>query len=143
MEWFLQQMHDLQQKAFAIYFEEKLFIRNIFTEMSFRVATSSHISHKPFLPANSDKVRDNDHFTGEFRGAAQNKCNLALRRTGRIPVFFHNFLGYDSHIITKALNKFGGEEIRVIGQGMEKYLTITSGKHIFFKDSLQFMEASL
>ena len=31
----------------------------------------------------------------------------------------------------------------MIGQGMEKYLTITLGKHIVFKDSLQFMGASL
>ena len=38
---------------------------------------------------------------------------------------------------------FGGEEIRVIGQGMQKILTITLGKHIVFKDSLHFMGASL
>ena len=143
VEWFLQQMFDLQQKAFAIYFDDKRFIRNIYSEMCFRVATSCHICHKQFLPDNSDKVRDHDHVTGEFRGAAHNNCNLALRRTCRIPIFFHNFRGYDSHFITKALNKFGGEEIRVIGQGMEKYLTITLGKHIVFKDSLQFMGASL
>ena len=143
MECFLQQMIDLQQKAFAIYSDDKRFIRNIFTEMCFRVATSCHIFHRPFLPDDSDKVRDHDHVTGEFGGAAHSKCNLAPRRTFRIPVFFHNFRGYDSHFITKALNKFGGEEIRVIGQRMEKYLTITLGKHIVFKYSLQFTWASL
>ena len=31
----------------------------------------------------------------------------------------------------------------MIAQGMEKYLTITLGKHIVFKDSLHFMGASL
>ena len=93
-------MFDLQQKAFAIYFDDKQFIRNIYTEMGFLVATSCHICNKPFLPDNSDKVRDHDHVTGEFRGAANKNCNLALRRTCRIPVFFHNFRGYDSHFIT-------------------------------------------
>ena len=34
-------------------------------------------------------------------------------------------------------------EIRVIGQGMEKYLTLSLGKYLVFKDSLQFLGSSL
>ena len=34
------------------------------------------------------KVRDHCHFTGEFRGAAHNLCNLKMRVVKKIPVFF-------------------------------------------------------
>ena len=42
-----------------------------------------------------------------------------------------------------ALKDFEGVEIRVIGQGMEKYLTLSLGKYLVFKDSLQFLGSSL
>ena len=44
-------------------------------------------------------VRDHCHWTGKFRGAAHQKCNIMFRKTHQIPVFFHNFSGYDSHHI--------------------------------------------
>ena len=39
------------------------------------------------------KVRDHDHWTGQYRGAAHSGCNLALRKTRKIPVIFHNLTG--------------------------------------------------
>ena len=39
------------------------------------------------------KVRDHDHWTGEYRGAAHSGCNLALRKICKIPVLFHNLSG--------------------------------------------------
>ena len=142
MESFLQQMFDLQQKAFAIYFDDKRFIRNIYT----RCASESRPPATSATNNSSLTIMTRLGITTtsrEFRVAAHNKCNLALRRTCRIPVFVHNFRCYDSHFSTNALNRFGGEEILVIGQGMEKCLTITMGKHIIFKDSLEFMGANL
>ena len=88
------------------------------------------------------KVRDHDHVTGEYIGPAHNNCNLRAKQTYKIPIFFHNFRGYDGHFITKALRNFAERKIRVIGQGMEKYLTLTLD-HLVFKDSLMFLGASL
>ena len=51
------------------------------------------------------KVRDHDHWTGDFRGAAHSGCNLLYRRLKKIPVFFHNLCGYDEHIIFETIPK--------------------------------------
>ena len=39
------------------------------------------------------KVIDHDHWTGKYRGAAHSGCNIALRKTRKIPVIFHNLTG--------------------------------------------------
>ena len=44
----------------------------------------------------ADRVRDHDHLTGAFRGAAHSNCNLQWRinpKTICIPVFMHNLKG--------------------------------------------------
>jgi len=89
------------------------------------------------------KVRDHDHLTGKYRGAAHSLCNLQLQQTMRIPVFFHNFRGYDSHIICRATEQFPTTKINIIGQSYEKYLTLGFGKNTVFKDSFQFMGYAL
>ena len=38
----------------------------------------------------TDKVRDHCHFTGNYRGAAHNSCNLQCRKPMILPVIFHN-----------------------------------------------------
>ena len=70
-------------------------------EREYRRATTCHICNDEFTEdhVKGYKVRDHCHFTGEFRGAAHNICNLNLRTVKKIPVFFHNLGGYDSHII--------------------------------------------
>ena len=47
-----------------------------------------------------EKVRDHDHLTGKYRGPAHNKCNLNCRKEKQmfVPVYFHNFSGYDCHL---------------------------------------------
>jgi len=42
-----------------------------------------------------------------------------------------------------ALSKFPGHKLRIIGQGMEKYLTLSFGDYLVFKDSLMFLHGSL
>ena len=50
-----------------------------------------------------DRVRDHCHFSGKFRGAAHNKCNLQYKAPKFIPVVFHNLSGYDAHLFIKKL----------------------------------------
>ena len=109
----------------------------------------------------NDKVRDHCHFTGKFRGAACNSCNLKLRRQNNISVFFHNLSGYDSHLFIKKLGTPEEKEnIDCIPSNEQKYIsfskTIITGQYknkegetkdktfkIIFKDSLKFMSSSL
>ena len=47
------------------------------------------------------KVRDHCYFTGRYRGAAHNSCNLKYKKPNFTPVVFHNLSGYDSHLFIK------------------------------------------
>ena len=53
----------------------------------------------------NDKVRDHDHLTGKYRGSAHNKCNLIAKQnqSSFVPIYFHNFSGYDCHLIFEYL----------------------------------------
>jgi hypothetical protein len=97
----------------------------------------------------SYKVRDHDHFSGRYLGAACNKCNLARRiKKPMLPVVFHNLRGYDMHHILKhAISKFDHWNLSCIPQSSEKFLSlrayIKGGATLVFLDSLQFLNASL
>ena len=52
---------------------------------------------------NNDKVKDHCHFTGKYREAAHNLCNLRYKVPKNIPVIFHNGSTYDYHFIIKEL----------------------------------------
>ena len=47
------------------------------------------------------KVRDNCHYTGKYKGAAHNICNLRYKTPKEIQIVFHNGSTYDYHFIIK------------------------------------------
>ena len=51
------------------------------------------------------KLRDHCHFTGKYRGAPHNICNLRFNIPNEITVVFYNGSNYDYHFITKELAK--------------------------------------
>ena len=70
------------------------------------------------------KVRDHCHFTGEYRGAAHNECDLKCKKPLILPVIFHNLQGYDSHLFIKQLAKISGD-FSCIPSTEEKYITFS------------------
>ena len=78
-------------------------------EKDFKSAKVCHICEQDFgvyeKTGEIFKVRDHCHFTGKYRGAAHNQCNLKCRKTLILPVVFHNLQGYDSHLFIKQLPK--------------------------------------
>ena len=94
----------------------------------------------------NDKVRDHCHFTGRYRGAAHNSCNLNYKKPNFTSVVFHNLSGYDSHLFIKNLG-FSEGNINCIPNNEKKYISFTkriqTGHQIRFIDSLKFVPTSL
>ena len=99
------------------------------------------------------KVRDHCHYTGKFRGAAHNICNLRYV-IKKIPIVFHNGSTYDYHFIIKKLAEEFKGEFECLGENTEKYITFSvpikkddNSKKITYKlkfiDSYRFMQSKL
>ena len=85
-------------------------------------ATTCWICFKKFTEED-DKVRDHCHFTGKFRGAAHNSCNLNYKNL-ILRLWFHNLSGYESHVLVKNLGCIKGN-IDCIPNNEEKYTSFT------------------
>lgn len=89
------------------------------------------------------KVRDHDHRTGRYRGVAHHTCNLQVKKETFIPIYAHNFSGFDSHLVVKALNKTGKKQnLTAIALNTEKFKTIKFNSYKFL-DSAAFLPSSL
>ena len=144
VKWFLQRMLTIRDEIISLLQDKQDLIMTPADWQAFHQARTCWICGCPFDPRKmEDKVRDHDHLSGKFRGAAHSICNLKLHKTFKIPVFLHNFRGYDGHLIALATEHFPHIQLNIIGQGYEKYLTLGFSKAITFKDSYQFLAYSL
>ena len=102
------------------------------------------------------KVRDNCPYTGKYRGAAHNICNLRYKVPKETPLVFHNGSTYDYYFIIKELVKEFEGNFDCLGENTEKYITFSvplkkniENKNleinykIKFIDSFRFMSSSL
>ena len=94
---------------------------------------------------------------GHSMGAAHNSCNLGhsfgktvvnketkkkeWQMNYKIPVFFHNLKGYDSHFLLHAIQHFDACP-SVIAQNSQRMIAFTA-RSFQFKDSLGFLNDSL
>ena len=117
------------------------------------------ICNKRFSTDDDDKehhkVKDHCHYTGKYRAAAHNICNLRYKVPKEIPVVFHNGGQYDYHFIVKELAEEFKGKFECFCENTEKYITfsvlikkeIDDGKSIIYKikfiDSFRFMLSSL
>ena len=102
------------------------------------------------------KVRDHCHYTGKYRGAAHNICNLRYKIPKEIPIVFNNGSTYDYHFIIKELVKEFEGNFECLSENTEKYIKFSApikkkieNKNIEitykikFTDSYRFMSTSL
>ena len=91
-----------------------------------------------------DRVLDHDHISGKVLGVAHHHCNLNRKEVPQLTCVSHNFTGYDSHFLVKAINSCSGVySVSGIPQTTQKFKTLTVNGNIKFLDSLQFMNGSL
>ena len=158
---FLENLEKIAKEIYETFKESKPMI---FDENAKRLHESQNERYacgEKFNPKSQEyrKVRDHCHYTGKYRGALHSKCNLRLKKSLTIPVFFHNLTGYDSHLFVKRLADSLGD-VNCIPRNEEKYITFN--KHVLvdtivknddeevniymtlqFKDTVNFMQSSL
>ena len=71
------------------------------------------------------KVRDHDHYTWKYRGAAHSICNLRYKIPKEIPVVFHNGSTYDYHFIIRQFAKEFKGNFECLGENAEKDITLS------------------
>ena len=116
----------------------------------YRNSTKCHICEEQLTSddLNNYTVMDHCHFTGKFRGAAHNLCNIKLRIPTKIPVIFHGLRNYDGHLIIKSLAKFHKQQhndlsnIQVIPHTIEQFTSIFTKEFVFI-DSYLHLNSSL
>ena len=100
-------------------------------EINYNKETNCHICKKGFINYEDDydknyyKVKDYCYYTGKYKGAAHNNCNLKYKVQKEIPLVFHNGSTYDYHFIIKELAKEFDGNFECLGENMEKYITFS------------------
>ena len=100
LKQFLKSMIIVKKKKKIKEHFNKNFIMSAEEEDRFQLSNCCWICDKLF-DVGDDKVKDPCHITGKYRGAAHWSCNINLKLTKKIPVIFHNLIGYDSHLTIK------------------------------------------
>ena len=138
---------------------DKMMIFKIEEPIQYEKETRCWICKEKFDDDKNYKVRDHCHFTGRYRGATHNSCNLNYKKLNFTPVVFHNLSGYDSHLFIKNIG-FSEGNIDCIPNKEERYISITKriqvGSYtnkkeetkplhhrVRFVDSFKFMATSL
>ena len=115
MEWFCKDLREYAMKI--IDYENKEMIPLTDEEnKSHEKQNVCYICKKEFSDDDDDDDDDDDikkyqnitghcHYTGKYKGAAHNICNLRYKTLKEIPIVFHNGSTYDYHFIIKQLAK--------------------------------------
>ena len=151
VEWFINEMLEIEGYM-KVYFKNELEI-NLDTISENYDQTTCWLCEKKFTPKvkkENPVVKNHCHLTGKFRGLAHNSCNLNTRKahTSFVPILFHNFSGYDCHLIfEKLVNMATKKNIKInendiIAKSSENYISVKIGC-LKLLDCYRFLDASL
>ena len=120
---------DLKEHAIKIssYEKKEMIPLTIGECKSYHEQNICYICRKEFITDDKKhyKVRDHCYYTGKFRGAAHDICNLRYKIPKEIPVVFPNGFTYYYHFIINELAEEFKREFKYLGENAEKYITLT------------------
>ena len=130
MEMFCKDLRDQAIKIINYEKKEMILLTDEETEL-YEKQEVCHICKEEFITDKNDKntfkkyykVRDHCHYTGKFRGAANNICSLRYKIPKEISIVFHNGSTYDYHLTVKQLAKEFEGQFECLGENSEKYIT--------------------
>ena len=99
-----------------------------------------YICKKEFNTDDKKHYRVKDHYTGKYRGAAHNICNLRYRIPKEIPIVFHNGSIYDYHFVIKELVKEFEGDFECLDENTEKCITFSVPLKKEIKDKNKIIE---
>ena len=143
-DWFVKEVIKLENKM-NFYFKntKKNIVMTEDDEEDFENNNICRFCEKEIL---SDKVRDQCHLTGKYRGPAHNTCNINVKQedSNFIPFAFHNYSRYDCHMFFKRSVDLKKDKvkIKIIPKTNEEYIAVKYGC-IRFIDSYRFLSESL
>ena len=151
VEWFINEMLEIESYMKTFFKNELEIILGTIPENDYQ--TTCWLCEKEFNLKDIKEnpiVKDHCHLTGNSRGLAHNSCNLNTRKahTSFVPILFHNFLGYDCHLIfEKLINMATKKNIKrnehdIIAKSSENYISVKIG-FLKFLDSCRLLDASL
>ena len=147
VEWFVNEMIKLEHMV-SNYFKTNKPLGMSPEEEDFEQTTFYWLCEGDF---SSENVRDHDHLTGKYRGAAHKCCNLNCKQKSSsfVPIFFHNFSGYDCDLLfeqvltlTFKMKNISGNQISIIPKSKETYVSVQVGC-LRFLDSYRFLSSGL
>lgn len=159
IKWFVEELYKIYQAVQPVFDTIIDIEMTLEEEQSFQLATHCHICEGEL--SYDDRVRDHDHFRGNYRGPAHNKCNLLYQESRNIPIIFHNMTHYDGHLIIREIASSFKGNISIIPVNDQTYISFTKDvkdsigrksargrllKNIIrfkFIDSFRFMASSL
>lgn len=157
IKWFVQELENIAQNVAEMLSVNQPMVKlNMDEERSFRDPEAKCSICGNHFESDEMRVHDHCHFTGKFRGAAHNICNLNYIESRTIPVVMHNLSGYDAHLFIKELALQVRGDTSIIPINAEQYISFTKvvwnstmGLNmrekikLKFIDSFRFMPASL
>ena len=124
VEKFVEYIEEEVKRLYATFPQQPMTKLTDVLKREHEAAEKCHICLKEFNDPRNRKVRDHCHYTGLYRGAAHNNCNLKYLIPDYIPIVFHNLSGYDAHLFIKELGRrFNKNDIGVTAVNKERYIS--------------------
>ena len=111
----------------------------------FEAAFFCYICKEKFDSSDRMKIKNKDHchWSGVYRGASCTWCNLRNKAQNLIPIFMHNFKGYDSKLLLSCLTQSQDKtKCNILASNTQNFRSI-SFRSFRFGDSLEHLPSSL